>query len=201
MSRPFLIDTDAGSDDAVAILMALRHPDIDVRAITVVAGNVPLEQGIVNALYFTELCETDVPVYAGAGRPLLREYVSADWFHGADGLGDWGDRYKPQRSKPSDIHAVDAIIDSARSTPELVIVTSGSADQSGARAQQGAGYRAAGVALRGDGRRRLHQRQCQSRGRIQYLVRPGSGADCLPFRTADRDGWLGIQHRRFRSVA
>ena len=125
MSRPFLIDTDAGSDDAVAILMALRHADVDVRAITVVAGNVPLAQGVVNALYFTELCETDVPVHAGAERPLLREYVSADWFHGADGLGDWGDRYKPQRAQASELHAVDAIIDAARSTPELVIVTLG----------------------------------------------------------------------------
>ncbi len=125
MSRPFLIDTDAGSDDAVAILMALRHADVDVRAITVVAGNVPLAQGVVNSLYFTELCETDVPVHAGADRPLLREYVSADWFHGADGLGDWGDRYKPQRAQASELHAVDAIIDAARSTPELVIVTLG----------------------------------------------------------------------------
>lgn len=125
MSRPFLIDTDAGSDDAVAILMALRHPDIDVRAITVVAGNVPLAQGIVNSLYFTELCEIDAPVHAGAARPLLREYVSADWFHGVDGLGDWGDRYKPRRAEPSDLHAADAIIDAARSTPGLVIVTLG----------------------------------------------------------------------------
>ena len=125
MSRPFLIDTDAGSDDAVAILMALRHSDVDVRAITVVAGNVPLAQGVVNSLYFTELCAADVPVHAGADRPLLRQYVSADWFHGADGLGDWGDRYKPQRAQPSDVHAVDAIIETARSTPDLVIVTLG----------------------------------------------------------------------------
>ena len=120
-----MIDTDAGSDDAVAILMALRHPEVDVRAITVVAGNVPLPQGLVNSLYFTELCETHAPVYAGADRPLLREYVSADWFHGADGLGDWGDRYKPQWAQPSELHAVDAIIETARSTPDLVIVTLG----------------------------------------------------------------------------
>ncbi len=125
MARPFLIDTDAGSDDAVAILMALRRPDIDVRAITVVAGNVPLPQGVVNSLYFTELCGTDVPVYAGAEGPLLREYASADWFHGADGLGDWGDRYKPRRAQASETHAVDAIIETARATTDLVIVTLG----------------------------------------------------------------------------
>ena len=125
MPRPMLIDNDAGSDDAVAILMALRHSDIDVRAITVVAGNVPLEQGLQNSLYFAELCDADVPVYAGADRPLLREYVSADWFHGEDGLGDWGDRYQPRRSRAQAKHAVDAIIDTTRATPGIIIVTLG----------------------------------------------------------------------------
>ncbi len=125
MPRPFLIDTDAGSDDAVAVVMALRQADIDVRAITVVAGNVPLEQGVQNALYFAELCEADVPVYSGAERPLLREYVSADWFHGEDGLGDWGDRYTPRRSQAQLPHAVDAIIETALDNPGIVIVTLG----------------------------------------------------------------------------
>ena len=125
MPRPFLIDTDSGSDDAVAILMALRHADINVRASTVVAGNVPLEQGVKNALYFTELCGSDTPVYAGADRPLLRDYISADWFHGADGLGDWGDRYAPISTQPGNLHAVNAIIEIARATPKLEIVTLG----------------------------------------------------------------------------
>lgn len=125
MPRPFLIDTDAGSDDAVAILMALRHPDVDVQAITVVAGNVPLEQGVINSLYFTELCQTDTPVYAGADRPILREYVSADWFHGADGLGDLGDCYTPKRSYVQEKHAIDAIIHCVRETDQLEIVTLG----------------------------------------------------------------------------
>ena len=125
MPRPFLIDTDSGSDDAVAIVMALRHSDVDVRALTVVAGNVPLEQGVRNALYFAELCGADVPVYAGADRPLLREYVSADWFHGADGLGDWGDRYAPRRTVASQTHAADAIIETVRATPDIVVVTLG----------------------------------------------------------------------------
>ncbi len=125
MPRPCLIDTDAGSDDAVAVLMALRHSDVDVRAITVVAGNVPLQQGVQNSLYFCELCEADVPVYAGADRPLLRDYVSADWFHGADGLGDWGDRYQPKRSSAADMHAAHAIIETVRAEPGIVIVTLG----------------------------------------------------------------------------
>ena len=125
MTLPFLIDTDAGSDDAVAILMAQRHPDIDVKALTVVAGNVPLAQGTKNSLYFTELCGSDTPVYAGADRPLLREYVSADWFHGADGLGDWGDRYAPRSTQVNEEHAVNAIIDTARGTSDLEVVTLG----------------------------------------------------------------------------
>lgn len=123
--RPFLIDTDAGSDDAVAVVMALRQHDVDVRAITTVAGNVPLGQALQNARYFVELCAADVPVYAGADRPLLREYVSADWFHGADGLGDWGDRYVPRRARAAAGHAVDAIIDLARAIDDLTIVTLG----------------------------------------------------------------------------
>ena len=125
MPRPFLIDTDAGSDDAVAILMALRHPDVDVKAITVVAGNVPLEQGVKNTLFFTELCESEAPVHAGANRPLLREFVSADWFHGEDGLGDWGERFAPQHAPAQAAHAVDAIIETVRQTPGIVIVTLG----------------------------------------------------------------------------
>jgi len=125
MSRPLLIDTDAGSDDAVAILMAFRQPDIDVKAITVVSGNVPLEQGVKNSLYFTELCEVDVPVYAGADRPLIREASPADWFHGADGLSDQGDAYIPRHTTVEETHAVDAIIEIVRDTPDIAIITLG----------------------------------------------------------------------------
>src|SRR5580698_6347867 len=68
MPRTFLIDTDTASDDAVALIMALRSPDVRVAAITVVAGNVPLEQATRNALYTAELCGSSVPVYAGEAR-------------------------------------------------------------------------------------------------------------------------------------
>ena len=73
MPRDFIVDTDTASDDAVALLMALRHPDVRVTAITTVAGNVELEQATRNALYAVELSGTDVPVYRGADRPLHRE--------------------------------------------------------------------------------------------------------------------------------
>src|SRR6266852_2895028 len=73
MTRTLLIDTDTASDDAVALIMALRSKEVRVAAITVVAGNVPVAQATSNALYTAELCGADVPVYSGAQRPLLRE--------------------------------------------------------------------------------------------------------------------------------
>ena len=97
MKRKILIDTDTASDDAVALIMALRSPLVEVVAITVVAGNVPVEQGVSNALYTAELCGSDVPVYRGAEKPLQRELEPATWFHGLDGLGDHG--YAPARRK------------------------------------------------------------------------------------------------------
>ena len=65
MPRKFLIDTDTASDDAVALIMAMRWPDVEVEAITVVAGNVPVEQATKNALYVTDLCGKTILVYIG----------------------------------------------------------------------------------------------------------------------------------------
>ena len=123
MRRTFLIDTDTASDDAVALIMALRADDVDVAAITTVAGNVPLAQSTRNALYTVELCGCDAPVFAGAGKPLLREYVTATWFHGEDGLGDHG--YPEPRRKAESSHAVDAIIATVHANPGLTLVTLG----------------------------------------------------------------------------
>src|SRR6202048_4758113 len=108
MRRAFLIDTDVASDDAVALIMALRSPEVRVVAITTVAGNVDVQQATRNALYTVELCGSEVPVYAGAEKPLLRAHQSATWFHGRDGLGDHN--YPPPRQSPGKVHAVDAII-------------------------------------------------------------------------------------------
>jgi purine nucleosidase len=121
--RAFLIDTDTASDDAVALIMALRAPDVDVRAITIVAGNVPVAQATLNALYTAELCGSDAPVYPGANKPLLREYMTAQWFHGKDGLGDHN--YPAPRRAPEETHAVDAIIDTIRAHPGITLVTLG----------------------------------------------------------------------------
>ena len=105
--RNFIIDTDTASDDAVALVMALRQPDIDVKAITAVAGNVPLPQALQNALYTVELCGASVPVYAGCAKPLLRELETAEVVHGNDGMGDIGLPLQGRRPAPG--HAADIL--------------------------------------------------------------------------------------------
>ncbi len=123
MTRPFLIDTDTASDDAVALIMALRAPDVRVVAITTVAGNVPVQQATRNALYTVELCGSKVPVHVGADKPLLRVHQSATWFHGQDGLGDHN--YPAPHRSAEKKHAVDAIIETVEANPGLVCVTLG----------------------------------------------------------------------------
>ena len=122
--RRFLIDTDTASDDAVALVMALRHPEIHVEAVTVVAGNVPVDQGVQNALYTAELCDRSVAVYRGAARPILRPLETAQQVHGGDGMGDIG---LPLRGrKPAEGHAADVIAERVRERPgELTLVCLG----------------------------------------------------------------------------
>lgn len=84
------IDTDTASDDAVALIIALRHPGVRVHGLSIVAGNVPLESGVQNALHVLATLGARVPVHAGADRPLARPYASAQMVHGADGMGDIG---------------------------------------------------------------------------------------------------------------
>ena len=119
--RPFLIDTDTASDDAVAIIMALRSTGVQVVGITTVAGNVPVEQATWNALYTVELCGANVPVFVGADKPLLRAYQNATWFHGRDGLGDHN--YPRSKRSAEGQHAADAIIDAIEANPGIVLVT------------------------------------------------------------------------------
>src|SRR5580704_19061245 len=123
VKTPFLIDTDTASDDAVALIMALRSPQIEVLAITTVAGNVDVQQATRNALYTAELCDSKVSVFGGAERPLKRAHVDASWFHGRDGLGDRG--YPPPRRAVEKQSAADAIIETIESHPGLVMVTLG----------------------------------------------------------------------------
>lgn len=123
MSQVYLIDTDTGSDDAVALLMAFRNPEIEVVGVTAVAGNVPVRQAARNALVVAELCAHHVPVYIGAEQPLIRPYHDASHFHGVDGLGDVG--YPDPVRQPEDEHAVSAMIRLIRANPGLTLVTLG----------------------------------------------------------------------------
>jgi purine nucleosidase len=121
--RNFLIDTDTASDDAVAIIMALAEPSVKVLGLTTVAGNVGLKQATRNALLTADICNSDVPVFAGADKPLTRALQDAHWFHGKDGLGDHG--YPAPKRKPEREHGVDAIVRLARAEPGLTLVTLG----------------------------------------------------------------------------
>ena len=122
--RRFIVDTDTASDDAVALVMALRHPGVRVEAITVVAGNAPLEQCVQNALYTAEICGADVPVYAGRGAPLLRPPRHATHVHGEDGMGDIG---LPLGGRaPAAGHAADQLVERISQVPgEITLVTLG----------------------------------------------------------------------------
>jgi purine nucleosidase len=87
-----IIDTDAGVDDAQAIMLALANPSIEVKAITTLTGNVHIRNVIPNVLTILQAMNKHVPVYAGIDRPLISEWEDATEFHGEDGLGDYPDR-------------------------------------------------------------------------------------------------------------
>ena len=110
MTRKIIIDTDPGQDDALAILLALASPELDVLGITAVAGNVPLDLTKTNARKICELAgRPDVKVFAGADRPLMRALVTAENVHGKTGL-DGPDL--PEPAMPlQEQHAVDFIIE------------------------------------------------------------------------------------------
>lgn len=85
--RKIIIDTDPGQDDAVAILAALASPeDFEVLGICSVAGNVPLNHTTRNCLQLVELAGSEVPVYAGCSRPMVKDLVTAEYVHGPTGL-------------------------------------------------------------------------------------------------------------------
>jgi len=123
--RKILIDTDTASDDAVALIMALRDEGVQVEAITVVAGNLPLDRAVKNALICVEMARTYTPPgYQGAAKPLLRDLYSAEFVHGDDGMGNMG-LPEPHLTCTAG-HASDKIIELAQRYPgEIEIVTLG----------------------------------------------------------------------------
>ena len=110
---PVILDVDTGVDDACAILFAARHPGIDLRAVTCVGGNASLADVVRNTLTVLDvLGRSDVPVAAGAGRPLLEDPVDARHVHGQDGMGDLGRPWSIRR--PDQRHAIELMRDVLR---------------------------------------------------------------------------------------
>jgi inosine-uridine nucleoside N-ribohydrolase len=120
-----VIDTDPGVDDAFALLLAMRSPELKIEAITAVAGNVPLELTLPNALRMVEIAgRTDIPVAAGAKAPLLRRLVTAAYAHGENGLG--GAVFPEPAIKPVAEPASELIRSIVRKYPkEVTLVTVG----------------------------------------------------------------------------
>ncbi len=123
--RKIILDCDPGHDDAVAIMMAAKHPKIDLLGITVVAGNQTLEKTTINALNTCQYLGLDTPVYAGCGIPMVRaRQIIADDIHGETGLD--GPVFAPLTKKAEDKHAVNYIIDTLMASDgDISIVITG----------------------------------------------------------------------------
>jgi purine nucleosidase len=107
---PLIVDTDTAGDDVASLLIALRHADAQLEAITICCGNVRFEQQVENALYTVEKAgrSGEVPVFAGCERPLMRDWSGAEYVHGEDGMGD---NFFPQASqRAEEEHAVEALL-------------------------------------------------------------------------------------------
>jgi purine nucleosidase len=125
VSVPFILDTDTAQDDCVAILLGILDPVADLRAVTMVAGNVGFEQQVANAMMTLSVAGalSDYPVYVGCRRPMVRQWVSAENVHG-DGAG--GLSMDMDGLAPESEHAVDALLRlTAESPGELSIVAIG----------------------------------------------------------------------------
>jgi pyrimidine-specific ribonucleoside hydrolase len=120
-----IIDTDPGVDDALALLLAMRSPELKIEAITPVAGNVPLDLTLPNALRLVEIAgRTDIPVAAGARAPLVRRLVTATYAHGENGLG--GAVFPDPTTKSVATPAAELIREIVRKYPgEVTLITIG----------------------------------------------------------------------------
>ena len=176
-----IIDTDPGQDDAVAILLALASPEINLLGITTVAGNVPLALTEVNARKICDLAgRRDVPVFAGLSRPLIRDLVTAEHVHGRTGLD--GPDLPPPETPLQEKHAVDFIIETIRSEEQASVTIAPLGPLSNiAMALQRApdiAPRIRQIVLMGGG--------CFEGGRrIQHLCRPTCGGGGLRGRNSD----------------
>jgi inosine-uridine nucleoside N-ribohydrolase len=119
MSTPVLIDCDPGHDDAIALLLALASPELEVLGVTTVAGNQTLPKTTANAIRVLELAgRGDIPVAAGAARPLVRELFVAEYVHGESGLD--GPALPAPVASPVAEHAVDLLAERILGSTEPV---------------------------------------------------------------------------------
>ncbi len=117
MPIPIILDCDPGTDDALALFLALASPELDVLAITVAGGNTGLEHTLSNALALTALARRPIPIHPGADRPLLGSFIAAPHIHGSDGLGGI---ILPPGGPPAGEIAADAIRRILRAAPAPV---------------------------------------------------------------------------------
>ena len=119
MTTSILIDCDPGHDDAIALLLALASPEVELLGVTSVAGNQTLEKTTANALRVLEFAgRGDVPVAAGADRPLVREQFVAAYVHGETGLD--GPDLPPPQGEPVAGHAVNFLAETIRNSDRPV---------------------------------------------------------------------------------
>ena len=125
--RRIIIDTDTGSDDAVALIMALKSNEVIIEAVTTLGGNCELDQATLNALMTIEITNTYYPpVYKGSSKPLYKELETATHVHGVDGMGDQGLIYPTLKEENED--AIDIILELVNKYPnEIEIITIGPA--------------------------------------------------------------------------
>jgi purine nucleosidase len=123
--RKIIFDTDPGTDDALAMMLAFNSPELDVRAITVVPGNVVARQGLDNALRLVSLANRcDVPVAAGAQQPLFQKLITAEFWHGKNGLANV--ELPPSKCQVDSRFAPDLIIQMVHAAPrEITLVPVG----------------------------------------------------------------------------
>lgn len=121
---PTILDTDPGIDDAAAIVLALNHPEIDVRLMTTVVGNVDVEKTTKNALRLVEFLDSNVSVAKGASQPLIREFEDAAYAHGETGMDGYD--FPPIKRELMKEHAVIAMRDEIlRSKEPITLVAIG----------------------------------------------------------------------------
>ena len=124
MTVPVILDVDTGVDDALALLFAARHPRLELRAVTCVAGNAAVYQVVTNTLTVLDAAgASHVPVARGAARPLVGAPLPARHVHGSDGLGDLG--WLPSTRPADPRHAVELLRDELTARPPVTLVALG----------------------------------------------------------------------------